>query len=115
MKATTRIIGYLMAGWFWITLPSGRRPRAGELVSRFFRVARYMTLISLPAALLTFVKVYGYRWWAVLVFTPLFFLAWWIDPRIQQGEMDYSNQNNEEWQKHRADIAEILRLLREKK
>jgi len=92
-----------------------KRPRAGELVSKLFRVLRYGVLVSTPAALLTFVKVYGYRWWMALVFIPIFLFAWWIDPRIQRGEAEYANKNNEEWQKHRQDIEEILKLLREKK
>jgi len=80
-----------------------------------------MTLVSLPATLLTFVKVYGYRWWMILVFTPIFLIAWWIDPKLHRGEVEYSNRNNEEWrkyleewQKHRKEIEELLRLLRSK-
>ena len=92
-----------------------KRPRAGELVSRLFRVLRYWSFVSTPMALLVFVKVYGYRWWAGLLFLPVFFLAWWIDPRIQRGEQEYTNKNNEEWQKHVKNIEEILLLLKEER
>lgn len=91
-----------------------KRPRAGEVISKLFRILRYGALVSLPAALLTFVKVYGYRWWMAFVFMPIFLFAWWIDPIIQRGEFHYTNTNNEEWQKMKLDVAEILKLLREK-
>lgn len=87
--------------------------RAGEFKARVFRVMQYASLITAPSVLLTVVKVYGLRWYWALLVIPLVVLAYWIDPRIQRGEIKYSNESNEEWQRHRKDIAEILNILRD--
>jgi hypothetical protein len=89
--------------------------RIGEFKARIFRVMQYASLITAPSVILTVVKVYGFRWYWALLALPFVLLAYWVDPKIQKGETKYSNDNNEEWQKHREDIAEILKLLRDTK
>jgi hypothetical protein len=86
--------------------------RVGEAKARIFRVLQYAALLTAPSVLLTFVKVYGGRWYWVLLSIPFILLAWWIDPKIQEGEISYSNKSNEEWIQHQKNIEEILRLLR---
>ena len=76
-----------------------KRLRAGEVVSRVFRVLRYAGIVTAPSVVLTFVKVYGQPWWVAFVFVPAVVFFWWVDPIIQRGEMQYSNTNNEEWQR----------------
>ena len=91
-----------------------RRPRAGELISRLFRVLRYAAIVTAPSVVLTFVKVYGYRWWMALIFIPPVVFLWWVDPKLQRGEQQYSNDNNEQWQQAFKDIAEIKQMLKDR-
>jgi hypothetical protein len=89
--------------------------RVGEFKVRIFNVMQYASLITGPSVVLTVVKVYGLRWYWALLALPLVLLAYWVDPKIQKGAAKYGNDNNEEWQQHRKDIAEILNLLRNTK
>lgn len=88
--------------------------RVGEFKARAFRVMGYMALLTAPSVLLTFVKVYGGRWyWALLAIPPIV-IAWLIDPKISKGEAKYMNDNNEGFQKILDELDEIKKLLREK-
>ena len=85
--------------------------RVGQIKARLFRVFQYATLIAAPSAILTVVKVYGYRWWVALFALPLIVLAYFLDAKVLKGEQAYFNENNEQWQKVLRDIEWIKQKL----
>jgi hypothetical protein len=91
---------------------AGAVKRVGTFKVRVFRVMQYASLITAPSIILTGVKVYGLRWYWGLLALPPILLAYWVDPKIQSGESQYGNDNNEDFQGLLKDIREIKETVK---
>lgn len=81
--------------------------RIGELRIRGIRLGQYANIGTFLAAVATGVTVDAFPWWAVVVCVALLAILALADPKVLQGEFQYQNENNEQWQQLRKDIQTI--------